>query len=202
MGFNMFAYCGNNPTNYMDSTGTCFTNARGDLIHHGCEYEFRYSSHWHNSVLRSMANPGNVLYSGMVTCTELLKQGYSTMERPVNIGRGTFKQQQKQLLKSVDRMNNIISDAFDIAELMLMSAEVCQNIYQNNMKGYSGYKIAWDAAIDMVVMGTNFYLSAMLATCAAGAAGVAAGVVTGIIVGALLETAGDKVRREMKSWVN
>ena len=96
-------------------------------------------------------------------------------------------------------MNNIVADAFDILELMLMSAEVCQNINQNKMNGYGIDKIVWDAAVDMIVLGVNFGITSALAASAVGAAGVAAGLVVGITVGALLETAGDEARRRMKS---
>ena len=202
LGHNMFAYCDNNPVNFADPTGTCITNARGDTIHHGCDYEFRYSDNWHSSVLGSVAQPGNVLYTGICVGTETLKKGYSSMERPANIGKGTFKKYQKQLLQNVDQMNNVVADAFDILELMLMSAEVCQNINQNKMNGYGIDKIVWDATIDMIVLGVNFGITAALAASAAGAAGVAAGLVVGITVGALLETAGDEARRRMKSWAN
>ena len=34
----MFAYCDNNPVNFTDPTGTCYTNARGDTIHYNCGY--------------------------------------------------------------------------------------------------------------------------------------------------------------------
>ena len=38
MGYNMFAYCGNNPANNVDPNGTCFYNANGVWCHDNWEY--------------------------------------------------------------------------------------------------------------------------------------------------------------------
>ena len=203
LGHNMYNYCGNNPVNYMDPTGNCYTNARGDTIHYDCGYIY-IDPKALDSVLASMATSKEVLEQGTQVVIKITGYANAVSIKPPHVGDGLFRKKRRATEDKLKTVNKKAEYIFDSLDVFFIAGETLMNAYNNYINNQSTYKIFWDIGVDILVMGTSTFVAAKIGASLGsigGLGGIALGTVLGVGIGLVIELVDDKVRREMKSWV-
>ena len=165
LGYNMFAYCENNPVMRSDPTGTFW----GDL------------GKWFKNIgtkIKEYLTPSNV-YGSVVSGSSVLttalasslNSAIKTSSRPRNVGAGTYAKQCKADLQSVSKFERGASKVLSAASYGAALIDVGMGVYDNVNTGASPKKVISDAVVDAVFTGGSVW--------AAGAAGSAIGTAVG-----------------------
>ena len=217
-GYNMYTYCLNNPVNLYDPTGDDSTDALRALkagdekkarailrvnVGLGPTAEDWFEAHGVDVMLTS-AEIGS---KGAIEATKRMAE---TAERPANIAPGTYAKYITKQLHELDRALVVVDKAFVALSIANIMYETCIGINQNYIEGASLGKIAWDATVDTVIMGTNTAISMGVCTAVGTAVCPVIGTIGGMVVGLvisgatslLLDEISSQPRAYIKSWVH
>ena len=175
LGFNMYAYCGNNPVNRFDPSGLFWKEAFDWL---GEKVDKFVSSA--SNVVGSLIDSLSVAFEGL---TASLEKSINNSVKPNNIGAGTWKKLCNNDLASVKSLNSGASKALKVAAGANVAFDVGVGISENISKGSSLRKTATDATVDLFVSGG----SVLAAGCVGSKIGTAVGSVVpvyGNVIGA------------------
>ena len=147
----------------------------------------------------------NTAETGIKTGLELGKKAYKTNPRPANIGAGIYAKQVKAKIASIDRALLAADRFFTVAAYAGVLLETCINIDANCRAGAGIGKIAWDATVDTLILGTNTYLSlaagAAIGTTIMPGVGTVGGLIIGLAFSLVLDFTSEEPKRYMKSWI-
>ena len=190
LGYNLFAYCSNDPINCSDTTGC---GKIKNWIKNMAKTFVKYITDPFSAIDTITSGTSDVLST---VSASLSKESKVQKLRPNNIGRGNYK---KGLLKQ-SKSASKISKAFSVLSVVALAAEVGCGIYNNVKQGSSFKKTAIDATVDLSISGSSMLIAGgagALVGCAVGVlfpvAGNAVGAVAGFVVGVTLYWATDMI---------
>ena len=217
-GHNMYVYCLYNPVAYYDN-GYCaiawqngYQGPCPGIGSPGC-MDNVYIDAANYKLIEPILDPA-LLFSvtstaaevGVKTGLEMGKHAYQTASRPANIGSGVYAKMVKAKVTSIDKALAISDKTFTVASYAGVALETCINIDANCRAGKSFGKIAWDATVDTLILGTNTCIS-MAIGAAIGTAipipglGTLLGAVGGYFVGLVLDVISDEPKNFLKSLI-
>ena len=149
LGYNLFAYCSNDPINCSDTTG--------------CGKIKNWIKNVAKTVFTYLYDPLTALDTAFTGASDsiktlsasLLKESKIGKYRPKNIGRGTYK---KGLIKQSKTVSKF-SKALSLVSIVTLSAEVGQGIYSNIKQGSGAKKTIIDATVDLSISGSSMMIS-------------------------------------------
>ena len=207
LGYNMYAYCGNNPVMFVDLLGLCPHQIIGNcdpcemLILSGLYDESSVVSEYKTSKRSDPVWAASAAVDiGVELASRSLAKAITNSLRPANIGAGTYA---KSVNSSLAELSKICNGITIVSAVLFTSIDVIDGVNTNLQKGASMPKIAYDASVDLVVSGGT----AALGIWAGGAIGTAVCPVVGTIVGVAISVVGtivfDKVgwRNDIKDLV-
>ena len=187
-GFNMYAYCSNNPVMYCDCSGTCTHN--GDKRGNDC-LNCRAGIETSDSVItppktqefescgQGISEALLIIGSGCELSYPLVYFSYTHEPRPNNISQRVFE---KKMLEQLDDATYTLKYLSEITGTISLISDVSIGVIDNSHKGASWDKILFDASIDAGLWASTTWLNAA----ASGALSGSIGGVPGMICGALL----------------
>ena len=177
------------------------TNARGDRIRYNCTSSCRFNYKCKGINGKEVSLMITIGETGVNSAIGATQATYGEKYRPSSVGTGSWKKKQD----AIKDLGKRIGDVFDVVDFGVFTTEVWYNVYENCKDKASDLKIVWDATVDMLVLGTNMYVSNYMTAAVIGMAstplGAAVGVVAVFGLSYLLECVGDEARKEAKGWV-
>ena len=180
LGYNLFAYCSNDPVNCSDTTG--------------CGKIKNWIKNVAKTVFTYLYDPLTALDTAFTGASDsiktlsasLLKESEIGKYRPKNIGRGTYK---KGLIKQSKTVSKF-SKALSLVSIVTLAAEVGQGIYSNIKQGSGAKKTIIDATVDLSISGSSMMISGAIGAGVGALVGSSFPVVGNIIGGITGFTAG------------
>ena len=214
VGSNMFAYCNNNPVMYADYTGSMPCGAAicfyPDQRSHSIDTCRMLSAQRKSKSTSKASSTPKTSTSASTTWNRIDNTANTIVNSALDVG--TYMNQGKHLKNGarnrayINRLSDGFNSAFTVTAAAGVAIETCEGINENYVNGASYGKIAWDATVDTVVLGSNVMVSA-----AAGAfigslipvpvVGTLLGTLGGALVGWVLDELSTEPRNYMKSWV-
>ena len=165
LGYNMFAYCENNPVIRSDPTGMFWGNLGKWFKNIGTKIKEYLTP---SNVYGSVVSGSSVLTTALASS---LNSAIKTSSRPQNVGAGTYAKQCKADLQSVSKFERGASKVLSAAAYGAALIDVGMGVYDNVNTGASPKKVISDAVVDAAFTGGSVW--------AAGAAGSAIGTAVG-----------------------
>ena len=171
LGYNMFAYCGNNAVNYVDPTGTVMCVAHSPL-HASNKSSITIPDYFTPSNCYGTIVSGSAIISGGMCLG--ISNSIKRSVRPANIGIGLHAKQCENDLRLISKFDKNASKTFGALAYGVAVIDVGLGIYDNVQNNASTKKIVLDATVDAAISGGSMW--------AAGAAGGAAGTAVGSVI--------------------
>ena len=202
LGYNMYAYCNDNPIKYKDSDGNCITNARGDRIPYRCTTKCRFDYRAVRNKLGSISGGKNIIQTTGNIVLDLYVAIQRIIPKPNNIGEGTYRKIIQTKIDSIETFSTLVKKSFDTFDVFIIGYEMYINAEDNYVNNQGCVKILWDGAVDAGVLITNACLTAKLgaAMVTASVNPIAAAIML-FAAGWALDESGKLARGEMKTWV-
>ena len=167
-GYNMFAYCGNDPVNRIDTSGMFWEEVGAWFKKLGSKVEeYLTPSNIYSSTVGGTSISTSVL-------STYVKSAIKSSPRPINIGVGAYAKQCEKELQSIYKFSKTSSKALTAVSYGAAAIDVGIGIYDNINNKAPFEKILTDATVDAVVTGGSIW--------AAGACGSAAGTAAGTVI--------------------
>ena len=211
----MYVYCLYNPIAYYDN-GYCALSWQNGyqgpcpgIGKPGCMDNSYFEAARKNKIDMDCMNFYTIITStaevGVKAPLEIGKYAAKTSTAPANIGAGIYAKQMNAKIAKIDKALLAVDRCFTLLAYVSVPLETCINMDMNCRAGASIGKIAWDATVDTLILGTNTYLSvaagAAIGTTILPGVGTTVGAIIGIVISIALDITSEEPRRYMKSWI-
>ena len=214
IGYNMFAYCENNPVNYSDAQGSTpervqsikqsIANGDSDLNIVDLLKAMKTFEPTSSQILTG----GKVIADfGAQGSVSIRLHALDTAQKPNNIGKGIY---QKYIDDAIIKTNRFSKNFGRVSDSIGVIADMSIGICDNCNNGESIEKIAWDAGVDVATSVGSTVISSAVGTLAASGistlAGTAVcpavGTAVGFVIGIVLDyTILPPIEQKLKSCV-
>jgi len=205
-GFNLFAYCNNNPVMYMDAFGTCIHRGYGD-----CDdcFAAKLSGLEPNNSVKTQINGdqfptfiddesgsdpfwASVLVDvGIELGKDLSSFSVKNSARPNNIGIGVYAKTRAKELQIIQNSGTVFGS---ICDALFVALDVGIGVSNNIESNAGAEKILYDATVDTVFSGgsaaLSYYAGAAAGTAFCPVVGTAVGFVVSFALWALIDGTG------------
>ena len=189
-GFNMYAYCSNNPVMFCDCSGMCIHNGTEHLTCKICRslqsgddptsnvvappksHEFEVTE---AEGLDWWISTGKIIDSQKFGIDAFLEY---TKSSTVPLGKYS-----DDFIRNLDCATDFLGNASTSIDILITTSEIFYNINQNVSRGASWNKIAYDVSVDVFVVGTSSIANYVITGWAVGSTGGIPGMLIGAGVG-------------------
>ena len=205
---NMFAYCGNNPVNYSDPSGSCPYNGTAADFHrleHGLP---PINCTCVGKVFEATVKGMDLAVSGAKIGVEIGKHVYTTAPRPNNIGPGTYIKYTSTRIMELNKVSSVVDSLSSSASILGIAVDVGNGIDTNLKNGESAGLIMWDVTIDATFSSLNTVISTyactatitLLSSFVCPPLGIAIGIMIGYTVDLALTYISNQPREQVKGF--